>query len=153
MKKILSLLAAVGLLSTAGLSTVACGETNTVVVKEKELNNQISGAPYDAQGNLILLPTEWGRLADISGPDIKNWTPNGGNGKDYPSPLPSDAEITYGWWSYDSSNYRPEMYGNVAIGYIAKTVRTNGYYYNFKSEFKRNINKDIYNKIKVSANW
>jgi hypothetical protein len=58
MKKILSLLAAIGLLSTAGLSTVSCGETNTIVVKEKELNNQISGAPYDTQGNLILIPTE-----------------------------------------------------------------------------------------------
>jgi len=151
MKKILSLLGAIGLLSSAAISTVSCGELDTTTFEEKK-SDRINGAPYDVDGNLILTPTEWEKLADISGPEIEKWIFIGGSENDYPSSFPDDAEITYGWGAYNSV-ILPEIHGNIAIGYITKIVRTNGCYYNFKSEFKRNINKDIYSQIKMPANW
>jgi hypothetical protein len=57
MKKILSLLGAIGLLSSAAISTVSCGELDTTTFEEKK-SDRINGAPYDVDGNLILTPTE-----------------------------------------------------------------------------------------------
>jgi len=57
MKKVLSILGVIGLLSITALNTVCCGQMYTEDAEDKE-SDRINEAPYDVQGNLILTPTE-----------------------------------------------------------------------------------------------
>jgi len=53
MKKILSLLGALGLIATSGITTISCAGDVT-----RHQFSKISGAIYDDKNNLVLLPEE-----------------------------------------------------------------------------------------------